>query len=77
MKTIENGCYKYVPTKEIEVSQNKRVYKAYFLDEFIGYRVKTKAKQLVKGIEKTKDFKFVPCQKVYEDIDGNLKFIIC
>ena len=42
MKTIENGYYKYVPTKEIEVSQNKRVYKAYFLGEFVGYRVKTK-----------------------------------
>lgn len=77
MKTIENGCYKYIPTGEIEVSQNKRVYKCYLDNEFIGYRVKMKAKQLVKGVEKTKGFQFKPCKKVYEDIDGNLKFIIC
>ena len=77
MKTIENGYYKYVPTKEIEVSQNRRVYKAYFLGEFVGSRVKTKTKQLVKGVEKSVGFQFKPCKKVYEDINGNLRFILC
>lgn len=77
MKVIKNGIYTYVPTKEIEVSQNKRVYKCYLDDEFLGYRVKTKAKQLVKGVEKTKGYQFKPCEKVYQDVDGKLKFILC
>ena len=77
MKTVENGCWTYVPTGEIEVSQRRRVYKAYFLDEFEGYRIRVRAKQLVKGKEKLVGFQFVPCKKVYEDIDGKLKFIVC
>ena len=46
MKIIENGAYTYVPTREIEISQKKRVYKTYFLGEFIGYSIKMKARQL-------------------------------
>ena len=77
MRNIENGYYKYIPTKEFEVSQNRRVYKAYFLDEFIGYRVKTTAKKLVKGMEKSSGFQFKPCKKIYKDVDDNLRFILC
>ena len=77
MKTIKNGIYTYVPTKEIEVSQNKRVYKCYLEGEFLGYRVKTRAKQLIKGVEKAKGFQFRPCKKVYQDVNGNLRFILC
>lgn len=51
--------------------------KAYFLGEFVGYRAKTKTKQLVKGVEKSVGFQFKPCKKVYEDINGNLRFILC
>lgn len=63
MKIIENGAYTYVPTREVEVSQKKRVYKAYFLGEFVGYRVKVATKQLTKGIEKKVGFGFKPCKK--------------
>ena len=76
MKTIEAGYYRYVPTKDIEVSQRKRVYKAYFLDEFVGYRVKTKGKQLVNGKEKSVGFEFKPCKKAYTDDEGVLRFIL-
>lgn len=77
MKTIENGIYTYVPTKEIEVSQNKRVYKCYFEGEFLGYRIKIKSKQLVKGVEKSVGFCFKHCKKVYQDENGRMRFILC
>lgn len=77
MKTIENGFYTYVPIGEVEVSQKKRVYKAYFLGEFVGYRVKVATKQLTKGIEKKVGFGFKPCKKEYQDEKGNMKFILC
>lgn len=77
MKIVLDGCYKYIPTKDIEVSQNKRVYKCFLFDEFIGYRVKMPSKTLINGREKRRGYQFKQCKKVYEDINGGLKFIIC
>lgn len=76
MEKIESGAYTYIPTNEIEVSQNKKVYEAYFLDDFVGYRVKVPSIQLINGVQKKKGFHFEKCQKVYEDINGDLKFIL-
>ena len=77
MKTIKMDCWTYVPTGEIEVSQRKRVYKAYFLDEFVGYRVKVPTVCYGKNGKPKKEQIFKKCEKVYEDINGKLKFIVC
>lgn len=52
------------------------MYEAYFLDDFVGYRVKVPSIQLINGVQKKKGFHFEKCQKVYEDINGDLKFIL-
>ena len=77
MKTIKMDCWAYVPTGEIEVSQRKRVYKAYFLDEFVGYRVKVPTVCYGKNSKLKKEQIFKKCEKAYEDIYGKLKFIVC
>ena len=77
MKIIENGAYTYVPIREIEISQKKRVYKTYFLGEFVGYSIKMKARQLSRGVERNVSFCFKPCKKAYQDENGKMKFILC
>ena len=77
MKNIKDGCWEYVPTKEYEITQNKRVYKKYFLGDFVGYVVKIPTYQYKNGKERKVGLHFATCKKEYIDEEGKKHFIIC